>query len=81
MTATYTPIEQRILGLLSNGKAHTRGELLAVVYPDGYGTYGNLRNHLSNLRKKLIRNREDVLNTRKNGTTYYQHVRLITTSD
>ena len=74
MTRNFTPTELRILEVLSDGKAHPRKELIEAI--DELAEKSTLKVHLSNLRKKLLNNGQNVLCTLVNRGICYQHVRL-----
>lgn len=77
---SFTPTERAILDILSDGQPHAKDELIACL-PDDLGDFGNVQNHLTNIRKK-IRPREDIIAQLVQRRVYYRHIRvLISTSD
>ena len=72
----FTPTEQRILAILADGMAHTRQELHGCLY-DELGGPGNLRVHICNIRKKLLRVGQTILCELYRGSPHYRHVRLL----
>ena len=70
----YTPTEQRIVTLLSDGKRHKRSEILEMC--DELSADGAAYVHISNIRKKLPSG-EDILCVFWQKSTWYQHVRLL----
>lgn len=71
----FTPTQRRILALLSDNRPHTPEELHRLL-PDELGVVTNVRAHLTELRKKLREDGEDVSCDRVNGVSYYRRVRL-----
>ena len=76
----FTPTEQRLLTILSDGMPHKRSELLAVL-PDELGGFGNVRKHLTQIRKRLRPRGEDVICEFYQRSYYYRHVRLLKSSN
>lgn len=80
MTNGYTPIERKLLDMLSDGRPHHRAELHALAW-DRQDRLQNMQIHISNLRKKLRpKGRDIVCEVRKAGLplgTSYQLVRLL----
>lgn len=57
----YTPTEERIVSLLSDGLNHRRAEILACI--DELADHRVMRVHIFNIRTKLKRKGRDVLCT------------------
>lgn len=72
----YTPTQQRMVDVLSDGQPHRREELHACLV-DELGAVENIRVHLSALRAKLRPLGEDILCEYRGHQFYYRHVRLI----
>lgn len=73
----FTPTEQRILDLLSDGLSHRREEFLSCLY-DELGRLGTVRLHLYNMRKKLRPIGQDIVTEMgQSRILYYRHVRLL----
>lgn len=72
----FTPTEQRMLKILSDGFPHHKSEL-QVCLPDNLGDITNIRAHLSFLRKKLRPKGEDILCELCRGEAYYRWVRIL----
>lgn len=76
MSANYTPTQKRILAVLADGLPHSSEELLKCI-GDDLSPSGNLRVHLSLLRKKLRPLGEDILCEYSYRTYSYRHVKLL----
>ena len=75
MKTRYTPTEQKILQVLSDGMSHERCELYACLMdPESKPT--SIRQRISSLRKKLRPKGEDVICELNRGI-YYRHVRML----
>jgi len=74
----FTPIQQRILEVLSDGHAHTRDEVLRCL-DDDTASYSNLHPHITTIRKKLIRQGQHISCELRGRSIFYRHVRLIST--
>lgn len=72
--AEFSPIQQSMLGLLSDGKRHPKEELLALC--DELSTMAAVHQHVSQIRKKLPPS-EDIVCVYSNRRTHYQHVRKL----
>lgn len=70
-----TPTERCIMERLSDGQPHTRRELHECL-PDDLGALGNIKTHISNIRKKLPRAEEIVCVLHKR-TICYRHVMVL----
>jgi hypothetical protein len=79
----YTPTEQAMLKVLSDGMAHPLDDLRACL-SDELAVSSTVRVHLLNLRKKLRTINQDVLCVYvwgRHSKPLYRHVRLITSDD
>jgi hypothetical protein len=73
----FTPVESRMLDVLSDGMAHTGDELHACLW-DTDGDRSNIRTHLANLRRKLRPKGHDIVCIYIHGAApRYRHVRLL----
>lgn len=72
---SFTPTQQRLLRVLSDGQDHSAEELRAVLGDDMAGRSA-LSVHLTYLRKKLQRQGQDVVCLFRHGF-FYRHVRLL----
>lgn len=72
----FTPTERRMLAVLSDGMMHSREELHACL-PDDLDPLSAIRNHVSNLRKKLLPKGQDIVCQLHLAKTHYRHVRLL----
>lgn len=70
----FTPIQQAMLEILSDGLPHTREELHECCKPSSLPA---LSVHMVRLRKRLIPKGESVVCVIKNRRICYQHVRLL----
>ena len=75
-TPTYTPTESRLVAMLSDGKVHSRRELLTCI-DDDQAEFANLRVHLSRVRKKVQPLGQDIMYVSGNCTSGYRHVCLL----
>ena len=71
----YTPVQQKILGVLLDEKPHTMAEL-GECLPSGDGTEGRLNQHLIPMRDILRTVDRDIIARRYKGVSYYQLVYL-----
>lgn len=72
----FTPTEKKILAVLVDGMRHSREELHSCL-PDDMGALGNIRDHVSHLRKKLRPKGQDIVCELYLAKIYYRHVRLL----
>lgn len=72
----FTPIQQRIIELLSDGMPHDRSEVLKCI-GDPLADYANLYPHISYLRTKLVQKGEWIVYEAYRGSLMYRHVKLI----
>lgn len=75
----FTPTQQCMLDVLSDGQAHTREELHACL-PDEMGALSNIQAHLCAIRKQLRPIGQDILCEFKHRTLHYRHIGLLTDS-
>lgn len=75
-TQRFTPLEQRLIDSLSDGKPHCQKELIKAVDDTGLMSVNQLRVYLCGLRKKLPEG-QAILSTIVNRKRSYQHVRLL----
>jgi hypothetical protein len=75
----FTPTEQSILAVLADGLPHPPDEIKAAIDEDNPSMVAitNLRNHISNIRKKLRPKGHTVVCEIHNRTVHYRHVRLL----
>ncbi len=66
-----TPIEERMLKILSDGKPHSKAELHGCVYT---GALDNVGKHVSNIRKKILPLGQDIALKLIRRKLHYQHV-------
>lgn len=71
----WTPTQQAIMNVLSDGNFHPIEELIACLPDSGMGTRKNVKDHLSDMRKLLVGH--DIYARTREGRTHYQLVRLI----
>lgn len=72
----YSPIQQRLLTVLSDGLEHHRNDLMPCI-GDELTTVKNMRNHIRLLRRKLQPIGEDILCVWTSHGFRYRHVRLL----
>lgn len=68
-----TPVQSRMLKLLSDGMGHTRYELQSLLYDD-QGAVSNIKAHLTAMRKKLQSRGQGIRYELLNGVAYYRLV-------
>jgi len=76
MAGRRSEIQDRILVLLSDGKAHPRDEVLACL-EDPTATYRNLWWHVFKIRKRLNARGESIVCELQGRKILYRHVRLL----
>lgn len=76
MNGEYTPTEQKIMDLLSDGQAHSRREIHACL-PDDLGLLSNIKPHIGNLRKKLPKDQAILCEIGRNRKIFYRLVSLL----
>jgi hypothetical protein len=72
----YTPIEQRIIDLLSDGLPHERNEMCACIAP-GSKNVNSLAVHIFYLRQKVRELKQDIVTEHRRGGIHYRHVILL----
>jgi DNA-binding CsgD family transcriptional regulator len=72
----YTPTEQRIVDLLSDGMPHKREELHACL-SDDLASRTAVQMHVSNIRKRIRVRGEEIICEYYHRNLYYRHVRLL----
>ena len=73
MIIGYTPVELRLLRVLSDGDRHSAEELLTYL-SDDMGSLDNVAFHMSNLRKKLAKSSCSILCEKTRARSYYRLV-------
>lgn len=76
MSTLFTPTEQRILHVLSDGRGHTRAELEAVLEDDQAGPKA-VAMHVTRIRVKLRPRGESISNEKDSAGWVYRLVRYI----
>lgn len=76
----FTPTQEKILDILSDGDRHTKHELFECLH-DELGLIDNVFIHISNIRNKLRPIGEYIVCEVDRGRNYYRHVRLINKSE
>lgn len=71
----FTPIQQKMLAILSDGQPHTKEELHSVCHPESRVSL--VRQHVAMIRKKLTQKGETILCEYSNKGYFYRHVRLL----
>lgn len=71
----YTPTQRRILAVLSDGRPHPYGDLIACLYDD-QGTAANVQPHITYLRRKLKPLGQTILGVRVRGRHCYRLIAL-----
>lgn len=69
----FTPTEQRMLKILSDGFPHHKSELQACLYDEE----STIRQHIYNIRAKLRPRGEDIVCELRLHGIHYRHVRLL----
>jgi hypothetical protein len=72
----FTPVQQRMLMILADGKPHTREELHACL-EDELGALSNIQPHLTYIRRKIRPLGQDIICEFGNRRLFYRHIRLI----
>lgn len=73
----FTPTEQKILAVLSDGKRHLKDELRVLLSDGELSDDTVMQTHVSNLRKKLNPIGQDIICEYNSRRIFYRHVRLI----
>lgn len=76
----YTPVEQRILDLLSDGLPHTRADVLACLR-DKLSDLNALAVRIFYLRQKVRGFGRDIVTELRKGGIHYRHVILLSGKD
>lgn len=74
----FTPVQLKMLEVLSDGRPHTKEELHACL-ADELGPLRNICAHITGIRKQLQRRGEDIecIAPAKGRRTMYRHIRLL----
>lgn len=70
-----TPVQRKMLEVLSDGERHDRLELHACLF-DELGPVSNIHCHISRIRKRLPPG-EAIVCELFNRRIYYRHIRLL----
>ncbi len=73
---TFTKVEHKVLGLLSDGLPHPRKEVFDS-FEEPHMALSTMRHHISNVRRKLRLIGQDIICGVAGRRIYYQHVRLM----
>lgn len=76
----YTPIEQRIIDLLSDGLPHDRDEVIQCIDPnvkDLVRMRNSLSVHIAHIRSKVRLLGQDVVTELRRGGIHYRHMILL----
>lgn len=73
----YTPLEARLMQVLSDGEYHKRQELLDAMPEPEFRTGDSLKRTMFRLRPKLKRKGKTVTIIWSNGTTLYRLGRIL----
>lgn len=76
---SWTPIQQRLLALLSDGMYHHQSELLEQI--DSMADSNMLNQHLFKLREKLRPMGEVIITEKLGGVVRYRHCRVISIAE
>lgn len=72
----FTPTQQRIVDLLSDGLGHSKDEIYGLLLTAGH--VNHIQQHISNIRRILRPVGQDILGSPHNdGTWHYRLVRYI----
>jgi hypothetical protein len=78
----FTPTQERILKVLSDGKAHHKRELFACLDDELADPKGSaVVRHIVDMRKQLRPNGQDIICEYYYQKYLYRHVRLIGTGE
>lgn len=72
----FTPVQRKMLAVLSDGRPHKKTELHRCLY-DELGESDNVFFHLSRMRKHLRPAGQDIICELYRGALYYRHIRLL----
>lgn len=73
---SFTPTQQRIVDLLSDGDAHTLEEVRLCLL-DTEADSNNVYFHINQLRQRLRARNKGIRTERINGMGYYRLVRVV----
>ena len=73
---SYTPTQQAILNVLSDGRIHSREELCKCL-GDELSPVTALYFHVSSVRSKLQSSGQGIAHFHRNKVSYYQLVRIL----
>jgi hypothetical protein len=71
----FTPIQRRMLLVLSDGQPHAAAELHACLY-ERDAPLSNIQSHITAIRKRIRPKGQDIICV-QNGETRYQHVVIV----
>lgn len=80
VTEEFTPIQKKMLGVLSDGLPHSRDELQTCLWDELAGKTA-VAYHVSLIRAKLKRKGETIVCEFVNRARLYRHVRLLKSAD
>ena len=73
----FTPLERRMLDLLSDGLPHLRSELHACCEDELSRPASAVGQRLSKIRKKIRPVGEDIICRLYHGKLHYQHIKVL----
>lgn len=76
----FSKTQQKMMTILSDGRAHTRDELKSCLW-DELAQISALQPHLTKIRKQLNPRGEDIICVFKDRRICYQHVRLLASAN
>lgn len=71
----FTRTQRILLGILADGMPHSREELRVAI--DGLATFNNLQKHLTEIRRRIRPQSEDIICEYSRRRLCYRHVRLL----
>lgn len=74
--ASFSPTERKIFELLRDGDKHTKSEI-KETFSDHLCSDNTLRVHIHAINRKIRSKGQEVVCIRKNWTSYYRWVRII----
>lgn len=72
----FTPAQERILAILSDGQLHLKSEVLKAL-EDDQADYMALWQQLCKMRKVLRPKGQDIMTTQYQRKTYCRHIRML----
>ena len=73
----WTPVQAKMLQVLSDGKPHTKEELHACLHDD-LGPINNIYVHIATINKQLRMSEQEIIRDRREpGKKQYRWVRLL----